>query len=186
MNEEDDEEVDWLLSELLGENEKRRRGLRKAVDRSTRIVFALGFLAAIAMVAVAALLFTQTLTAPTVVAAVLTRNCEPVAPTPPNVIAGTSGFVTWRCSVTQGAITVGGAGTVTPSITRGAEWTTTYIWKTSGTAPTTSCSTASINKALTSGTSVSFVAGDAGEWNFCSDFVNAPNPMSNVVYQWSQ
>ena len=186
MYEGDKEEVDQILSELLGQNEPRRPGLRKAKSRSTKVVFALGFLVAVAMGVVAAVLFSQTLTAPSVVAAVLTRNCEPVAPTPPAVVAGTSGLVIWRCSATQGAITVGGAGTVTPTITKGAEWTTTYIWKTSGTAPTTSCSTASVNKALTSGTAVSFAAGDAGDWNYCSDFVNAPNPMSNVDYQWSQ
>jgi hypothetical protein len=134
----------------------------------------------------AAVLFNQTLNAPTAVGAALDRNCESVPPTPPSYVAGTSGFVTWGCSTTTSAIRVNSAGTVTPTITKGSEWTTTYIYKTSGTAPTTGCASASINKALTSGSAITFVAGDAGDWNYCSDYVNAPNPMSNVVYTWDQ
>lgn len=134
----------------------------------------------------AALLFNQTLTAPTPVGATLTRNCETVPPTPPTYVVGTDGFVIWMCTGTTAAITVNGAGTVTPTITKASEWTTTFIYKTSGTAPTTGCASASITKALTSGTAVSFIAGDAGGWNYCSDYVDAPNPVSNVVYTWNQ
>lgn len=141
-----------------------------------------------ATVVSAAVLFNQTLTAPTPLGATLTRNCETAPPTPPNYVVGTSGFVTWACPTTS-AITVNAAGTVTPTITKGPGWTTTFIYRTSGTPPTTGCASASSTKELTSGTAVSFAAADVGGWNYCSDYVNAPgppNPMSNVVYEWNQ
>jgi hypothetical protein len=131
-------------------------------------------------------LYQQTLNAPTPVGAVMSKNCDTAPPSPPTYIVGTSGFVTWGCSQTQSAIRVNSAGTVTPTITKGTEWTTTYIYKTSGTAPSTGCASATITKVLTSGTAVSFVLGDVGDWNYCSDYVNAPNPMSNVIYSWDQ
>lgn len=158
--------------------------LRRAmVERPFAVFMALMLVAAGVS---AAVLFSQTLNAPTPVGATLTENCDPVGPTPSNYIVGTDGFVIWMCSATIGAIDVNSAGTVTPTITKGSEWTTTYIYKTSGTAPTTGCSSASITKALTSGTAVSFVGGEVGDWNYCSDYVDAPDPMSNVVYTWNQ
>jgi hypothetical protein len=158
--------------------------LRRAVIERPWAVFLALMLTAAGVSAV--LLYTQTLTAPTPVEAALSRNCEPVPPTPLTYVVGTNGFVIWGCTAPAGAFRVNAAGTVTPTITKGSEWTTTYIYRTSGTAPTTGCASASINKALTSGSAVTFVAGDAGDWNYCSDYVNAPDPMSNVVYTWDQ
>jgi hypothetical protein len=158
--------------------------LRRAVIERPWAVFLALMLTAAGVSA--ALLFNQTLTAPTPVGAALSRNCETVPPTPLTYVVGTNGFVIWGCTATTSAFHVNAAGTVTPTITKGSEWTTTYIYKTSGTAPTTGCASASVNKALTSGSAVTFVAGDVGDWNYCSDYVNAPNPMSNVVYTWDQ
>jgi hypothetical protein len=164
----------WRLSDFLR---------RAVVERPLAAFLAIMFIAAVVS---AVVLFQQTLTAPSPVGAVVTEgDCDPVPPTPPTYIVGTSGFVTWSCT-TSSAIHVNAAGSATPTITKGTEWTTTYIYKTSGTAPTTNCASATITKALTSGTAVSFVVGDIGDWNYCSDYVNAPNPMSSVVYSWSQ
>jgi hypothetical protein len=158
--------------------------LRRAVLERPLAAFLVIML--VAGIVSAAILFNQTLTAPTPVGATLTRNCEPVPPTPLTYVVGTSGFVIWGCTATTSAIRVNAAGSVTPTITKGSEWTTTYLYKTSGTAPTTGCASASITKVLTSGSAASFVAGDVGDWNYCSDYANAPNPMTNVVYSWSQ
>jgi hypothetical protein len=170
------------------EVEPRRRrvtdNLRRAViERPIASFLAIMLVAGIVS---AAVLFNQTLTAPSPVGAALTRNCDPAPPTPPTYVVGTSGFIIWSCTATTSAIRVNSAGSVTPTITKGAEWTTTYIYKTSGTAPTTGCASASVNKALTSGSPVALVGGDVGDWNYCSDYVNAPNPMSSVVYSWTQ
>lgn len=164
---------------------------RRVRDHLSRVIIERPLAAFLAIMLVAgvvsaAVLFNQTLTAPSPIGAVLTRNCDPVAPTPLTYVVGTSGFVIWGCTPTTSAIRVNNAGSITPSITKGSEWTTTYIYKTSGTAPTTGCSSASINKALTSGSALTLVSGDVGDWNYCSDYVNAPNPMSNVVYAWTQ
>lgn len=164
----------WHVSEAIR---------RAVIERPLAAFLAIMLIAAVVS---AAVLFNQTLTAPSPVGQVVSRNCEPVPPTPPTYIVGTSGFVIWGCTATQSAILVNSAGTVTPTITKGSEWTTTFIYKTSGSAPTTGCSSASINKALTSGAAVSFTGGDVGNWNYCSDYVNAPNPMTNVVYSWNQ
>jgi hypothetical protein len=169
------------------EVEPRRRRLTDNLRRAVleRPIAAFLAIMLVAGIVSAAILFNQTLTAPSPVGAAMTRNCEPVPPTPPTYIVGTSGFVIWACTTTS-AIRVNSAGSVTPTITKGAGWTTTYLYKTSGTAPTTGCGSASITKVLTSGSAVTLVAGDVGDWNYCSDYVNAPNPMSSVVYDWSQ
>ena len=156
---------------------------RAVVERPLALFLAIMLTAAVVS---AAVLFNQTLTAPAPIVAVVSKNCDPVGPTPPTYVVGTSGFVFWGCTASSGAIKVNAAGSVTPTITKGTEWTSTYIYKLGGTPPTTSCSSAAPNRALTSGTAVSFTAGDAGDWNYCSDYSNAPNPMTNVVYSWSQ
>jgi len=174
--------------DLLADLESRRRRMMDNIRRAVLERPLAAFLAImlVAGIVSAAVLFNQTLTAPSPVGATLTRNCEPVAPTPPTYVVGTSGFVIWGCNATTSAIRVNAAGSVTPTITKGSEWTTTYLYKTSGTAPTTGCASASITKVVTSGTAVSFIAGDVGDWNYCSDYTNAPTSMSNVVYSWSQ
>lgn len=164
---------------------RERRGVRGLRFSPLKIVFALLL---VASVVVAAVIVQQSLLPPTVTGAVLTENCDPLNPIPPTVISGTSGYVIWECDVGVGAFTVNGAGTVTPTISKGSEWTTTFIYKlgTGTTPPTIDCLSASHEKPVSSGTAVAFVAADAGEWAYCSDFSNAQDPMTPIDYSWDQ
>jgi hypothetical protein len=150
--------------------------------------FAAGLVAMLLIVGgvvTAVLLFNQTLTPPGTTPTTLTRICDPVGPTPSNVIEGTNGFVYWGCSpASMGAFTVNGAGTVTPTITKGSEWTTTYIFHSS--LPTTNCASAGGNKIVTSNVPVTFASTETGQWWYCSDFVNAPDTMTAITYSWAQ
>jgi hypothetical protein len=151
--------------------------------------FAAGLVATLLIVggATAALLFAQTLSPPTVTLNTLSRNCDPVSPTPASVIKGTFGFVTWQCSATTGAIQVNGAGTVTPTVTKGDEWDTNlFIYKLGGTPPSTSCGIANPSKIVTPGVPMAFVSGDAGGWGYCNHFSDAPDPMTAITVSWSQ
>jgi hypothetical protein len=117
--------------------------------------------------------------------AVISENCDPVAPTPATVQQGTDGFIQWACGP-EAAFSVVVEGTVTPTITAGLEWTSTYIYRTNAAGPTTSCATAVVNRLLVSGTPVTFTASDVAGWNYCSDFVNAQPGMTDVEYSWDQ
>lgn len=168
-------------------SEGGRRSLRTPVERSAKIAFAVGITTCIGMLAVAAVLYSQTLTAPTTTAAVLARNCEPAAANPASGIpVGTSGFVIWRCTLTTAALTVNtGGGTVTPTFTLGTGFTSLYVYP-AATGPVTDCLSATGEKPLSSGTSVAFAGGDAGGWNYCSDFTTAPAIFGQTVVTWSQ
>lgn len=155
-----------------------------------KIALVLGLLLVIgAPVAALTFLFNQQLNAPPIIPTVLTRNCDPVNPTPAQVANGSNGFVIWTCTPTQSAFRVNVAGSVTPTITKGSEWTSTYIFKetTGGVGdPVGNCASASTKYALTSGTSVTFNGNDVGGWRYCSDFFNAQPGMSSITYSWSQ
>lgn len=164
-----------------------KRFLREPIERSMKIVFAIGIVGSIGMIAVAAVLWNQTLPAPTTTAAVLTRNCESASPTPPiGIPVGTSGFVIWRCALTTPAFTVNpDGGTVTPSFTLGTGFTTVFAYP-AVTGPLTNCLSATGEKQLTSGSSVTFSVGEVGGWNYCSDYASAPVTFGETVVSWSQ
>lgn len=159
--------------------------LKKFTRGPGRKVAAVGMvLLAIAGIVVAqTLLFNQTLTPPSSTL-VLIKGCDPVSPTPTSVITGTAGFVTWSCGSTSAIFVQTNGGTVIPTITKGAEWTTTYIYR--GTVTATSCAGIPGARATTSGTAITFTAADAGGWSYCSDYAIAINPMSPITYSWSQ
>lgn len=159
--------------------------LKKFVGPSRKAIAAVMVMIAITGVVAATMLFSQTLTPPITGTVVLTKGCDPANPTPPTVLAGTAGFVTWACGTNAAIFVQTNGGTVTPTITKGAEWTTTFIFK-HGTALSTSCAGIAGARATASGTPITFAASDAGGWDMCSDFTSAINPMSQITYSWSQ
>src|SRR6267378_7193733 len=94
--------------------------LKKFIGPSRKAIALVMALIAIAGVVTATMLFSQTLTPPITAAVVLTKGCDPVSPTPPTVLAGTAGFVTWACGTNAAIFVQTNGGTVTPTITKGA------------------------------------------------------------------
>jgi hypothetical protein len=187
MKPNDDRDIADMLREL--ESLKEASGIRRPIKRSARIGLALLAIAIASGLVAAAILFMQTNPGPTTKGAVLTGLCATTAPLPSSGIpAASAGFVTWACDASTPAFTVNaGGGTVTPSFGLGTGFTTLFIYKV-GAVAGTSCSVFTMSpKQLTSGALVVFLAGDAGSWDYCSDYTSAPSgSFGSTMITWNQ
>jgi hypothetical protein len=187
MKPNEDRDIEELLREL--ESLKDASGKRRPIKRSSRIGFGLLAIAIASGLVAATILFMQTNPGPTTVGSVLTGLCATTAPLPSSGIpAASAGFVTWACGASTPAFTVNaGGGTVTPSFGLGTGFTTLFIYR-MGAVAGTSCSVFTMSpKQLTSGTSVVFLPGDAGSWDYCSDYTSAPSgSFGSTTITWHQ
>jgi hypothetical protein len=185
-----DKEIEELIDELeslAGSRTHARRPRR----RKALALWVILLTAGTAMAAI--FLFNQNYGAPTVTGAIITKNCDPGAPSG-NIVAGTSGFVIWSCPAPNtGSIHAHLAGPVSAVITAGSAWTTIYLVRLTGASgPTSNCASASIHTPPlvtgSGGNTVTFLPADINtEWTLCADYANAqPATMTAISIAWTQ
>lgn len=174
--------LEQLLSELDGlENASR---IRRPMKRGAKIGIALLAIVIAAGVVAAVGLFIHTF--PAVPAAALGTSCTILSS---SVVLAPSGpsFIVFSCQAATPAITVNVASSPIPTFSlSGTGYTDLLIFRTSGAAPSTSCSSDSITKTLTSSVAVGFVAGDVGGWNYCADYITSGSGLGTFTVSWSQ
>lgn len=154
------------------------KGKRKTWTRTGKIGAVIVALLAISAVAVAAILFTQTLPkTPGGHSPVLTTTCSTLmqnGPTPP--WTGASGTVLYTCGAASALTAIAGSATPTFSLPSGAV-TLSYVVHSSSTTCTAGTS-------LVSGSPTAF---SAGSYDYCLTYSSYPSVgIAGFTIQWSQ